>query len=273
MTSDSTVKKNRTRCSNPAKPLPCDGGRSSGRGGPGLTSSHGRNQVRHKEIIDKIRKLLRLSQSANVHEAAVAAAKAQELLAKYNLAQESASLADDAPEARRIFKKTRIRLENWAYILARGSADAFDCKYYHKEETGETVFVGVGVDPEICGWMYGYLYKALLRLASAHLRSPSCSRLSSNKSRKAARDSFLRGAVSMIIHRLTEQKHITPVTCDALVVSKAKAIEALLPEIVSTKMNLGKVREHDWYTGAYAAHAVPLSTPLKSARPACLALD
>lgn len=229
--------------------------------------------MQHKEIIDKIRKLLRLAQSANVHEAAAAAAKAQELLAKYNLAQENVSLEDEGLEAQRIFKKTRQRLENWAHILARGSADAFDCRYYHNEGAGETVFVGVGVDPEICGWMYGYLYKALLRLASAHLRSSSCNRLRSNKSKKAARDSFLRGAVSVIISRLVEQKHETPVTCDALVVSKKRAIEAALPEMSSRPMKLGKVRNQDWYGGAQAANSVPLSTPLKNSQPACLALN
>lgn len=229
--------------------------------------------MKHTEIIDKVRKLLRLSHSANVHEAAAAAAKAQELLAKYNLSQESVSFDDDNQEAQRIFKKTRQRLENWAYILARGSADAFDCSYYHNEESGETVFVGVGVDPEICGWMYGYLYKALLRLASSHLRSPSCNRLRSNKSRKGARESFLRGAVAVIIHRLMQQKQITPVTCDALVVSKKRTIETALPKLISAKMNLVKIRDQDWHEGMQAASAVPLSTPIQSTRPACLALE
>jgi hypothetical protein len=38
-------------------------------------SSRRRNQVEHKAIVDKVRKLLRLSRSPNEHEAAAATAK------------------------------------------------------------------------------------------------------------------------------------------------------------------------------------------------------
>ena len=40
-------------------------------------------------IIDRIRKLLRLSQSANPHEAALAAQRVQQMLSEYNLTMDS----------------------------------------------------------------------------------------------------------------------------------------------------------------------------------------
>ena len=52
-----------------------------------------------KRIIDKIRKLLRLSRSSNEHEAAAAAAKAQELLSEYNLSLDSMITEESASEA------------------------------------------------------------------------------------------------------------------------------------------------------------------------------
>ena len=56
-----------------------------------------------------------------------------------------------------------------------------DCDYYHERVSGNTVFVGVGVDSEVCSWMYGYLYKTLLKLSSEHLRSKECRRLRAKK--------------------------------------------------------------------------------------------
>lgn len=75
-----------------------------------------------KKIIDKIRKLLRLAHSSNEHEAAAAAAKAQELLSEYNLSLDSMITEECASEmiASRAYKKTRRRLETWAmpWLLA-----------------------------------------------------------------------------------------------------------------------------------------------------------
>ena len=124
-------------------------------------------------IIERIRKLLRLSQSANPHEAALAAERVQQMLSEYNLTMDSIGCDAETTSTRQVNRKTRKVLEKWAYALASRTARVFDCKYYHDPNTGGTSFVGVGVDPEVCGWMYGYLYKTLLRLASEHMRGPA----------------------------------------------------------------------------------------------------
>lgn len=89
--------------------------------------------------------------------------------------------------------------------------------------------VGVGADPEVCGWMYGYLYKTLLRLASEHMRGPA-RRLRSAKSKREARNSFLFGAVDVISSRMIAQKKVAPVTSDALVPVKDALIRAAMPD-------------------------------------------
>lgn len=229
--------------------------------------------MQRTDILEKIKKLLRLSQSGNIHEAAAAAAKAQELLAKYNVARESIRLEDDPLEAQRIHKKTRQRLEDWAYSLARCCAEAFDCRFYHIPYAGDTVFVGVGADPEVCAWMYGYLYKTLLRLASTYIRI-ECKRLRSNASRKNARDSFLQGAVAVIKKRLVQQKNATPATSSDLMICKKALIDAAMPhDLVFDPAKKIKIREKDWYAGRHAASNVPLSTPIKQSSPARLALE
>ena len=113
-------------------------------------------------IIERIRKLLRLSRSENPYEAALAAERVQRMLSEYNLTLEGI-VDEETEKARQINRKTRKDLEEWAHILAGRTASVFDCQYFHDPNTGETSFVGVGADPEVCGWMYGYLYKTLLR--------------------------------------------------------------------------------------------------------------
>ena len=111
-------------------------------------------------IIERIRKLLRLSRSENPYEAALAAERVQRMLSEYNLTLEGI-VDEETEKARQINRKTRKDLEEWAHILASRTASVFDCRYFHDPNTGETSFVGVGADPEVCGWMYGYLYKTL----------------------------------------------------------------------------------------------------------------
>lgn len=215
-------------------------------------------------IKDKIRKLIQMTKSANQHEAAIAAAKVQQMLSEHNLTMESVQLNTAKMCAQESKCKTRQALEDWAYILAVRTSKAFDCDYYHDRSFGYTVFIGVGVDSEVCSWMYGYLYKTLLKLSSEYLRSKECRRLRAKKSIHAAREAFLRGAVSIISDRLQSQKRICPVTPGALVLSKSNAIKEAMPSELRTKQvsSLSLMREGDWYAGRLSGAGVSLSTPI-----------
>lgn len=216
-----------------------------------------------QRLIEKIRKLLNLSTSSNVHEASAAAAKAQALLSEYNLSM--TDIPNDAKESVSAFGKTartRQRLEPWAYTLAHRVSEAFDCDYYHSRCEGNTYFVGVGADPEVCSWTYQYLYKTLLRMGSTYLRT-QCRRLRSKKSRKGARASYLRGVVYILAQRLNEQKQQTPVTESTLVPFKAKLIEDAMPtDISTTPLKTERLRENDWANGMKDGEDIPLSKPL-----------
>ena len=217
--------------------------------------------MEQNRIIERIRKLLRLSRSANPYEAALAAERVQQMLSEYNLTLESI-VEEEAEKARQIKRKTRKDLEEWAHILASRTASVFDCNYYHDLNTGETVFIGVGADPEVCGWMYGYLYKTLLRLASEHMRGPA-RRLRTARSKREARKSFLLGAVAVISHRMSVQKKETPVTSGALVPVKEGLIQAAMPDSLKTSdLHIGKLRENDRFYGMMAAKDISLPTPV-----------
>ena len=212
-----------------------------------------------KRIIDKVRKLLNLSESGNEHEAAAAAAKAQALLAEYNLQMSDIPQDGRGCTATTSATKTRINLEEWAFILAHRTSKAFSCDYYHTSR-GRTVFVGVGADAEVCAWTFSYLYRALLRMASAFMKGRSGR---GSKIDGALRASYLCGAVAVIGRRLKAQAAETPVTSDALVPVKDEAVQAAMPDGLKPK------RFRDWslHEGAACAGArdaldLPLSTPV-----------
>lgn len=217
--------------------------------------------MERNRIIERIRKLLNLSRSSNPHEAALAAEKVQRMLSEYNLTMESV-LEDGKTKADTVHRKTRKDLEKWAYMLAGRTAYAFDCNYYHSLETGETSFVGVGADPEVCGWMYEYLYRTLLRLASEYMRGPA-RRLRSPKAKREARSSFLVGAVEVISDRMIAQKRATPVTPWSLVPVKDSLIRAAMPDDIRSKpLNTGRLRDDHLCAGRLAGEGVSLSMPL-----------
>lgn len=223
----------------------------------------------HERLIDRVRKLLNLATSTNEHEAAAAATKAHALLAEYNL-----TLADVGEEARassatKSRTKTRKKLECWAYDLAKYVSEAFDCDYYHRGD-GQTTFIGVGADAEVCAWTFGYLYKTLLRMASTYMRDKW---YYTNTAQRQMRASYLLAATIIVGKRLREQKRTAPVNSDALVLVKAEAVRAAMPNDLRVRdfkeqpLDADSVR-----AGVKAGHSIPLDAPLKGDGQAAMAV-
>lgn len=81
-----------------------------------------------EKIVDKIRKLLSLAQSPNEHEAALAAKKAQELLAQHNLSLsevEGKEEEDDVGEG-----NFETASQPWQRRICSGVAKLYFCYYY-----------------------------------------------------------------------------------------------------------------------------------------------
>jgi hypothetical protein len=213
----------------------------------------------HKRIIDRVRKLLNLSESGNEYEAAAAAAKAQALLAEYNLQMSDIPEDGRGGSATTSDVRTRIKLEKWAFSLANKTAKAFSCDYYHSS-LGRTTFVGVGADAEVCAWTFSYLYRSLMRMAREYMRG--------RRGRGSAvdgqlRESYLMGAVVVVGRRLREQAEQTPVTSDALVLAKDEVVQAAMPENVRQKrFRARNIVPGAAYAGAMDAQDLPLSTPV-----------
>lgn len=122
-------------------------------------------------IIDKVRKLLRLAESPNANEAALAAAKAQRLIDEHNLsaqllALDAAEAVPDEPicdfEDKGAPLETNRRHPRWRTQLAGTIARANGCRVYINGEN--IALVGRPSDAETVRYLFAYLTREVERL-------------------------------------------------------------------------------------------------------------
>lgn len=181
-------------------------------------------------IIEKIKKLLALSNSCNEHEAALAASHVQRLLSEHNLAMADIEAAHKPDKADRVETTVSRTLPKWVRQLSAGVSSAFDCQAIHHPATGKMTFIGVGADVQIAAYTFTYLDRTLRKLCSSYMKQNVSSALVA-RHRELMRQSYYLGAVSTINIRLREQKARTPVTSGALVPVKEGLIRRAMNDI------------------------------------------
>ena len=148
-----------------------------------------------RDPLDKVRKLLALSRSANVHEAAVAAATAQALIERYRLesllAAEAAVAADPVDEE--VLEAAR-RLRRWKTVLAAALAEVNDCLVYRRPPGREhqIVIAGRASDRAAVRSLWEWLVPQLEWLSATHGAGRE----------KRWHDDFRVGAVDTVTDRL-----------------------------------------------------------------------
>ena len=190
-----------------------------------------------ERIIERVRKLLALSNSSNEHEAALAAAHAQRLLAEHNLAMSELDVAEEG--AGEVELQVARTVPKWLSSLFATVANAFDCFPIVTTTTNHSLlrFIGVGEDPAVAACTLQYLMQELRRLASLYQRSfeaKNGQQLPTD--RKRIRHSYLLGAVHGVRQALAAQKAQTPTTSTALVPVK----DALINQY--REQNFGQLR-------------------------------
>jgi hypothetical protein len=118
----------------------------------------------NKKIIDKICKCLRLSESGNPNEAALALRQATRMMEKHGITDNQIMAADVAESATQAGQ--RYNPPFWALALANLVADAFQCRNLISRKYGrapEFRFIGIGFKAEIATYSYTVLYRHLLR--------------------------------------------------------------------------------------------------------------
>ncbi len=204
--------------------------------------------MEQNSIIEKIRKLLALSNSSNEHEAALAASHVQRLLSEHNLAMADIETSQKPEKADRIETSAAKALPKWVRHLCAGVSSAFDCQAIHHPATGTMSFIGVGADVQIAAYTFSYLEKTIRRLCTAYIKL-QVSAATANRQRELIRHSYYLGAVSIINQLLAAQKKETPITPGTLVQHK----EALIRQTVNELGHIRTIRSRKSYvnSGAY----------------------
>lgn len=172
----------------------------------------------HTEAIEKARKLLRLSQSSNPHEAALAAARAQEIMDRFKIGAISAEYENSAPAgiAEEIKNFGDDPVENkgrdsWKWRLLSPLAELNQCKGYGK--AGTLCLIGRPSDVATVRYLYAWLAGEIDRLAGKHCVGNG----------RTYWNNFRIGAVDTVIERLKAQQ------AETFAAVKTEAIVAASP--------------------------------------------
>src|SRR5690606_1568144 len=106
------------------------------------------------KLMERIRKCLALSESANEHEAAAATRQARKLMEKAGLTASDVGLFEITDQQVDVGYS---RLPSWAGNLSVAVARAFACTAFHGQR--QVRFVG----PSACADVAGYCFEILLR--------------------------------------------------------------------------------------------------------------
>ncbi|MCK4864150.1 MAG: DUF2786 domain-containing protein [Gammaproteobacteria bacterium] len=118
----------------------------------------------NKKIIDKIYKCLRLSESGNPNEAALALRQATSMMKKYGISDAQVLAAEVTESATQ--EGTRFNPPFWALALANLVAEAFQCRNLISRQYGrcpEFRFIGMGFKAEVATYSYSVLHRYLFR--------------------------------------------------------------------------------------------------------------
>lgn len=205
-------------------------------------------------IIDKIRKLFALSEGAGTEqEAAAALAKAKELMLKYAL-----TMAEVAMEKETVGTTERVigqmRAPRWKRDLAHVISYHFFCSLLSRRGLYRSViFVGVGKDCEVAGFVFDYASRTIEQLIAG----------------RRDRSSFAKGCVAGFHGRLKEvfPKGVSSETVNALVLAKNAAVDAYCDRVAT-----GTARERpdktrlnaSFLEGVRAGYNIPLRIPVET---------
>src|SRR3954452_8062633 len=236
-------------------------------------------------IVERVRKLLALSSSQNPHEAALAAAKAQELLFRHNL---SMSMVEAALEGgNSAYVSDRFDSGGWMQwrlrLLSAVARNNF-CRGVSYQHTRDVGIVGEPHNVTVVKHLYAFLVREVMRLADLGAKEQ---RGLDEEEARAWKRSFYLGAVRTIAQRLAAQRQ-RDVGADpqaaALVVRKDQELDEAYKEHSPTAQSNGddeegapaparqdrgpsRPRRTDGYrAGVLAGKTIPLNLPIEAPR-------
>ncbi|MDU4437097.1 MAG: DUF2786 domain-containing protein [Neisseria sp.] len=108
-------------------------------------------------VLEKIKKCLALSKSANEHEAAQAMKQAQVLMKKYEVDAVDVVLSEVSEKG--CDRQMAFKLASWQWKVAKMVADIFGCESYKRGKT--MMFYGLGNRAEIAAYTFDMVYRQI----------------------------------------------------------------------------------------------------------------
>lgn len=218
------------------------------------------------KILDKIKKLMRLSQSSEPHEAALALQRAKELMDKYQISLADVVLSDIKESAGSAMKNESIKpyqaalLDGICRLFTCEAIIDYDCKLqgYNYAFKAKPVFIGIDPNPEIAAYCFDVLVTQLEKSRAEYLKTISKRFKKANRTRRA--DDFAFGWASGVLRTV---KELVPVFELPEIIGQymtKKKESGVLGDAVAVKHNKSsKTNYSDLYNGFDAGRKVELN--------------
>lgn len=157
-----------------------------------------------KAILDKIRKCMALSASANEHEAAAALRQARKLMEAHGLTDADVLAAEASEAASKA--GANHKPPNWEAWLASKTGEVFGCKVIFRPAVfmvrpqASWAFVGTGANYEVAKYCFDVLLRQVRRARSEHIKTTLKRCKTATKTRRA--DLFCEGWVSAAVGKI-----------------------------------------------------------------------
>lgn len=161
--------------------------------------------MNYEEIVERVKKLLALGTSPNQHEAALAQAKAAELMLKYSIDRGSIDTKeskDDEPVSVFVFETDEGNKTTWKGSLASAIANFFNCQIYWSGPT--LMFVGRASDRNSVLYLYNAIFNQIQELTEKFWIKEG---IRSGIHGKSWKQGFRLGCVSTLRERFAQQKN------------------------------------------------------------------
>lgn len=219
----------------------------------------------HQEIIEKIRKCLALSQSANEHEAAAALAKAKALMQEYGITQAAVDIADIKESSAKGSGTKRI--SEWESNLISTVCRAMEVDCVIGGTKLDIRFIGQSVNVEIAKYAFETLYRQVKKARKAYI-STKLKRCKLNTKRRRA-DVFCEGWTMAVYRKISalapQQKN------DPLISQYLEAQYPSLGQMEARTIQPSSRKEwEDWFKGSSEGREVNLHHGVGAAAPLAL---
>lgn len=221
------------------------------------------------EVLEKIKKLLRLGQSPNRHEAELAVQRAFELASRYQIDIESVSLEDDIRKIVSESFPSPSRLSFARKKILNLLKSFFNVNIVFQPRprwcgVSSVTFLGKTVDIQIAKYVYDYLHTCCARSLKDFCRQQR------RKPSKSTQENFIQGFIYGIAFKLRAAQAVLPHDQHGLVIKEGARREQAEAEMFSkaelrpVKAELKRRNERALVNGWHEGQKVEIRKPIEA---------